>query len=69
MSTMSQTSHLARLRAKYRSFWDEHQLIADQNARQRHAGNPPSDDQLMREQRAADSVRRARDELLATLGK
>lgn len=53
------------LRAKYRRLWDVHQVIADQNARLEQAGKQPSDEQLINEQRSAEAVRLARDELLA----
>jgi hypothetical protein len=62
------TTELA-LRAKYRSLWDAHQIIADQNARMAQAGRQPTKEQLISEQRAADAVRLARDELLAAVGR
>ena len=55
------------LRAKYRSLWDAHQILADQNARLVHSGQQPSNEQLINEQRAAEAVQLARDELLATM--
>jgi hypothetical protein len=65
---MTDKRDLASLRAKYRSYWDAHQLIADQNARQLHAGKQLSIEQSLHERRAAEAVRRARDELVAALG-
>jgi hypothetical protein len=53
------------LRAKYRSLWDTHQVIADHNARLAKSGKQPSNEQLINEQRAAEAVAFARDELLA----
>jgi hypothetical protein len=64
---MSYETDLEELRAEYRSQWDAHQIIADQNARRLHAGSQPSNEELMNERRAAEAVRRARDELLAAM--
>ena len=64
---MKDTRPVEMLRAKYRSLWDTHQIIADQNARLEKAGKQPSNEQLINEQRAADAVRLARDELLTAL--
>jgi hypothetical protein len=64
---MNDTRDLARLRAKYRSYWDAHQLIADQNARQMHTGKQLSIEQSLHERRAAEAVRVAREELRAAI--
>jgi len=58
---------LAPLRAKYRRAWDAHQVIADHNARIVKAGKQPSNDQLINEQRAAEAVVLARDELFEAI--
>jgi hypothetical protein len=58
---------LEKLRAQYRAKWDSHQLIADQNARLVQSGTQPSNERLIDEQRAAEAVQHARDELLAAL--
>ena len=42
-------------------------MIADHNSRLVQVGQRPSDEQLINEQRAAEAVRFARDELLAAL--
>jgi hypothetical protein len=57
------------LRAKYRNLWDTHQVIADHNARLAKSGNQPSNEQLINEQRAAEAVAFARDELLAAMAR
>lgn len=57
------------LRAKYRSAWDAHQLIADHNARLVQSGTHPSNEQLINEQKAAEAVAFARSELLAAMAK
>ena len=62
---MNDTRQLDQLRAKYRSLWDAHQIIADHNARLAQAGKQPSNEQLINEQRAAEAVSLARDELVA----
>jgi hypothetical protein len=64
---MNDSRRLDMLRAKYRSEWDAHQIIADHNARLVQAGKQPSNEQLINEQRAAEAVKLARDELMATL--
>jgi hypothetical protein len=64
---MTDTSRLDELRAAYRKQWDLHQFIADQNARLVKAGKKPSSEQLMNEQRAAEAMRLARDELRAAM--
>jgi hypothetical protein len=56
-----------RLRREYRSQWDAHQIIADNNARLVQAGTQPSNGQLINEQRAAEAVQLARTELLAAM--
>jgi hypothetical protein len=66
---MDDTSRFDMLRAKYRSLWDAHQVIADHNARLLQAGKQPSDEQLANEQRAAEAVVLARDELLAAIAR
>jgi hypothetical protein len=55
------------LRAKYRKQWDAHQMIADHNARLVQAGKHPSNEQLIREQQAAEAVMLARNELMTAL--
>jgi hypothetical protein len=55
------------LRAKYRKQWDAHQVIADHNARLVQAGSHPTNEQLIREQQAAEAVMLARNELMAAL--
>jgi hypothetical protein len=55
------------LRAKYRTRWDAHQIIADHNSRLVQVGQCPSNEQLINEQRAAEAVQLARDELRAAL--
>jgi hypothetical protein len=64
---MSHGDRFATLRARYRSSWDAHQVIADNNARLIQAGQQPSIDQLRNEQRAAEAVARAREDLLAAI--
>jgi hypothetical protein len=55
------------LRARYRKEWDAHQLIADHNARLVKAGKQPTNEQLINEQKAAEAVTRAREELVAAM--
>jgi len=55
------------LRAKYRTRWDAHQVIADNNARLAKSGKHPSNEQLINEQRAAEAVQLAKSELLAAI--
>jgi hypothetical protein len=57
------------LRARYRARWDAHQVIADHNARLVKSGKHPSNEQLINEQRAAEAVQLAKDELLAALAR
>jgi hypothetical protein len=64
---MNDTRRLDMLRAHYRRHWDAHQIIADHNARLVQAGRQPSNEQLINEQRAAEAVQLARQELLAAL--
>ena len=64
---MKYSSSLETLRAKYRSLWDAHQVIADTNARLTQVGKQPSNEQLINEQRAAEAVQLARKELLAAI--
>ena len=66
---MKDAKRLEMLRAKYRSLWDSHQVIADHNARLAKSGNQPSNEQLINEQRAAEAVAFARDELLAAMSR
>ena len=60
-------SGAATLRAKYRTLWDAHQIIADQNARLVQSGQSPTNEQIINEQRAAEAVQLARNELLAAI--
>ena len=60
-------NRFAALRARYRSHWDAHQVIADQNARLVAAGLQPSAEQMRNEKRAADALAVVRDELLAVI--
>ena len=64
---MNDSRRIEMLRAAYRSRWDEHQFIADQNTRLVRAGEQPSNEQLINEQRAAEALAVARDELLAVI--
>ena len=64
---MNDTSRITALRAKYRSLWDAHQILADQNARLVQAGLQPTNEQLINEQRAAEAVGLARQDLLAAI--
>jgi hypothetical protein len=57
------------LRAKYRSLWDAHQIVANANVRLQLTGKHPSAEQLENEKRAAEAVQRARDELLAAISR
>jgi hypothetical protein len=61
------TESFETLRARYRSRWDAHQVVADHNARLSQAGGQPSNEQLINEQRAAEAVTLARNELLAAI--
>ena len=65
---MNDTRRIEMLRAKYRSLWDAHQILADRNARLIQSGQQPSNEQLINEQRAAEAVQLARAELLAATG-
>ena len=65
---MPYRSQIDKLRARYRSLWDAHQIIADQNVRQAQAGKVLTNEQLNTAQRAAEAVQGARDELLAAIG-
>jgi hypothetical protein len=64
---MTDTRRFGALRARYRVRWDAHQIIADNNARLLQAGKQPTNEQLANEQRAAESVRLARNELLGAI--
>jgi hypothetical protein len=66
---MTQKQRIDKLRAQYRTKWDAHQLIADQNARLVQAGVQPTNERLINEQKAAEAVQLARSELLAALSK
>ena len=66
---MNESRRIEMLRAKYRSQWDAHQVIADHNARLVQVGKQPSNEHLINEQRAAEAVAFARDELLAALSR
>ena len=66
---MNDGRELNALRAKYRSLWDAHQVIASKNARLTQAGKQPSNEQLIAEQRAADDLQLARTVLLAQMAK
>jgi hypothetical protein len=56
-----------RLKAKYRSLWDSYQVIAHRNVELVRTERQPSNEQLIAEQKAAESVALARDELLAAI--
>jgi hypothetical protein len=58
---------LDALRRKYREQWDTHQLIAYRNAQLLRTGRQPSNEQLIDEQRAAESVALVRGELLLAM--
>lgn len=64
---MKDAKRLDMLRARYRSLWDAHQVIADHNARLVKTGKQPSNEQLINEQRAFEAVALVRDELLAAM--
>jgi hypothetical protein len=64
---LKDAKRIESLRAKYRSVWDAHQVIADHNARLVQAGTHPSNEQLINEQKAAEAVALARAELLAAM--
>ena len=66
---MSDTTRFKMLRAKYRSLWDAHQIIADHNARLTQAGKQPSNEQLISEQRSAEAVALAREDLLRAVSR
>jgi hypothetical protein len=66
---VSKTEPFASLRKKYRAAWDAHQVLADHNSRLMQSGKQPSNEQLIREQRAAEIVALARDELLAAVSR
>lgn len=58
-----------KLRSKYRSLWDAYQVIAHRNAELLRTERQPSNEQLIAEQRAAESVALARDEVLAAIAR
>jgi hypothetical protein len=47
---MKHNQRFNMLRAKYRSLWDAHQIIADTSARLAKTGKHPSNEQLINEQ-------------------
>jgi len=63
----NQTQRLDRLRAEYRVRWDRYQVLNHQNATLVLLGREPTNEQLINEQRAAESVALARKELLAAM--
>ena len=66
---MKDAKRLEMLRARYRSLWDAHQVIADHNARLVQSGTQPSNEQLINEQKASEAVALARAELLAAIAR
>jgi hypothetical protein len=66
---MTDARRFDKLRATYRSRWDAYQIIADHNARLAKSGTQPTNEQLINEQRAAEAVKLARDDLLAALAR
>jgi hypothetical protein len=66
---MNDARRVDKLRASYRSRWDAYQIIADHNARLAQSGAHPTNEQLINEQRAAEAVKLARDDLLAALAR
>ena len=64
---MNDKRNVNALRRKYRNEWDAHQLLAHRNALFVRTGRQPSNEQLIDEQRAAEAVVRARDELMAAI--
>ena len=64
---MNDKRNVNALRRKYRNEWDAHQLLAHRNALFVRTGRQPSNEQLIDEQRAAEAVIRARDELMAAI--
>ena len=67
MPHMNDARRTEMLRAKYRSLWDAHQILADRTARLTQSGQQPTNEQLINEQRAAEAVQLARAELLAAM--
>jgi hypothetical protein len=67
MFSMNSASRLDWLKVRYRALWDAHQSIAQQNAGLLKAGVQPTAEQLVSEQRAAEDLRVARQELLAAV--
>jgi hypothetical protein len=63
----NQTQRIDRLRAEYRVRWDRYQVLSHQNATLVLLGREPTNEQLINEQRAAESVALARKELLAAM--
>ena len=64
---MTSSRRFDELQQRYRAAWDAHQVIADFNAQLLQAGKQPSNEQLIIEERTAEAVLIARDELLAAL--
>jgi hypothetical protein len=64
---MNEKRNINALRRKYRNEWDAHQLLAHRNALFVRTGRQPSNEQLIDEQRAAEAVQRACNELKAAL--
>jgi hypothetical protein len=60
---------IEQLRGKYRSLWDAYQVIAHRNAELLRTERQPSNEQLIAEQRAAEAVALARDEVLAAISR
>jgi hypothetical protein len=60
---------IEQLRVKYRSLWDAYQVIAHRNAELLRTERQPSNEQLIAEQRAAEAVALARDEVLAAISR
>ena len=63
----NQPQRIDRLRAEYRVRWDRYQVLNHQNATLVLLGREPTNEQLIHEQRAAESVALAREELLAAM--
>jgi hypothetical protein len=66
---LKDSRRLETLRARYRSLWDAHQVIADHNSRLVQSGTHPTNEQLINEQKAAEAVALARAELLAAIAR
>jgi hypothetical protein len=66
---LNDTESLETFRAQYRSLWDAHQVLADQNARLLKAGRALSAEQLIKQKLAADALERARIILVAEMAR